>query len=329
MRKEGKIFISTATFPWYNQAYEEHLLQNGGDRMILYLWQNQQTVVLGRHQNAWREVQLDKLSQDGGFLARRISGGGAVYHDLGNLNFTFLMPRQDYDLPRQLGLILTAVRSLGVDANFSGRNDLEIAGRKFSGNAFCLKKERAMHHGTILFASDFGRLGQYLSPSVEKMRAKGVSSVHARVVNLNEYAPGLNREQLIDALCAAFRAVYDAPPPQYVDTQQAAPAALYQKYSAWEWRLGASPAFETELSHRFAWGEFQLCLNSEQGRIANATVYSDAMDAELIERIRLALPGLPWRGSSLQAVLLSLAQNNAEAETLQALTAWLAEEVAY
>lgn len=305
------------------------MLQNGGDKMILYLWQNQRTVVLGRHQNAWREVQLDKLAQDGGFLARRISGGGAVYHDLGNLNFTFLMPRQDYDLSRQLGLILAAVRNLGIEANFSGRNDLEIAGRKFSGNAFCLKRERAMHHGTILFASDFGQLGQYLSPSAEKIRAKGVTSVRARVVNLNEYAPGLNLEQLIVALCTAFRTAYDAPSPQYVDTQQAAPPALYQKYSAWEWRLGASPAFEMELSHRFAWGEFQLCLNSRQGQIVDATVYSDAMDAELIERIRLALPGLPWLGSSLQTALMRLPQNNEEAEVLHALAAWLAKEVAY
>ncbi|MEI6309433.1 MAG: lipoate--protein ligase, partial [bacterium] len=189
--------------PFHNLALEEFLLDDvtghaaagchaaAGYLATLYLWQNENTVVIGKNQNPWRECRLEQLEAEGGKLARRLSGGGAVFHDLGNLNFTFLLPRADYDLSRQLRVILEAARAVGVPAEMSGRNDLTATGRKFSGNAFYLRKETAFHHGTILVNADFQKMSRYLQPSAEKMRAKGVESVRARVVNLSELSPGL------------------------------------------------------------------------------------------------------------------------------------------
>lgn len=134
---DTKIVYSHSYDPWFNLAVEEYLLNHVHDHeVILYLWQNDQTVVIGRNQNAWKECAWEQLEKDGGKLARRLSGGGAVFHDLGNLNFTFLTTKKHYELERQLSVILQALRKLGVNAEFSGRNDLMLDGRKFSGHAY-------------------------------------------------------------------------------------------------------------------------------------------------------------------------------------------------
>ena len=144
-------FISSSTNPYLNLAVEEYLLETvKPNQLILYLWQNERTVVIGKNQNAWKECRFQELEADGGHLARRLSGGGAVFHDLGNLNFTFLMPSGDYDLSKQMSVILEAVRSLGIDAQKSGRNDVTVDGKKFSGNAFCKRSKVKQHHGTLL-----------------------------------------------------------------------------------------------------------------------------------------------------------------------------------
>ena len=197
------------TDPYENLALEEALLNRVGEgELILYLWQNERTVVIGKNQNPWKECRTALLAEEGGHLARRLSGGGAVFHDLGNQNFTFLMPAQDYDLPRQLTVIQRACRSLGIPAERSGRNDLLADGRKFSGNAFYKHNGKAYHHGTLMVDVDLDRVQRYLSPSKAKLAAKGVESVRSRVVNLREFVPTLTVEQLADALIAALAEVY-------------------------------------------------------------------------------------------------------------------------
>ena len=165
-------------------------------------------MVIGRNQNPWKECRTALLTEEGGHLARRLSGGGAVFHDLGNLNFTFLMPAADYDLPRQLAVIERACQSLGIPAARSGRNDLLAEGRKFSGNAFYQHAGKAYHHGTLMLDVDLEMVQRYLSPSKAKLAAKGVDSVRSRVVNLREFVPDLTIPQLADALIAALAEVY-------------------------------------------------------------------------------------------------------------------------
>ena len=198
------------TDPYENLALEQTLLERVEEgECILYLWQNARTVVIGRNQNPWKECRTTLLTEEGGRLARRLSGGGAVFHDLGNLNFTFLMREEDYDLSRQLRVIETACLSLGVPVERSGRNDLLADGRKFSGNAFYHHLGRAYHHGTLMVDVDLEMVQRYLSPSKAKLAAKGVDSVRSRVVNLKEFVPDLTVDNLKNALVSAFASVYD------------------------------------------------------------------------------------------------------------------------
>ena len=288
--------------PYANLAYEEQLMNRirPGDA-ALYLWQNQNTVVIGRNQNAWKECKCDLLEREGGRLARRGSGGGAVFHDLGNLNFTFAASPEVYDLERQLGVVLRALTPLGVEARFSGRNDIITAdGRKFSGNAFKHTRTCSMQHGTLLVDVDMGRLGRYLNPSPAKMRAKGVDSVRARVCNLTELRPGLTVDLLRESLVKSFLR-------EYGEARLLAPAdfdiaELRARNASWEWNFGLTPEFDVQLETRFPWGGVELMLRLKQGEVAEVRVYSDAMDAEIGEKLERCLLGRPY-GAALAAAV--------------------------
>ena len=196
-----KIIRAEGLYPHRNQAIERYLLdtcQKG--EMILYLWANDKTVFIGKNQNLYTECRLAELLQDGGFPARRFTGGGAVYHDKGNLNFTFIAMRGDYDIPNQFSIMTGAMRSLGFNAELNGRNDVLIEGKKFSGNAFYKSEGACLHHGTVLISANYDAIAKYLNVSRVKLNAKGVKSVVSRVTNLSEYRPRLS----VDAVAQAF-----------------------------------------------------------------------------------------------------------------------------
>ena len=289
--------------PWYNLALEEYLLDEINDgEVMLYLWQNDKTVVIGRNQNAWKECQCKKLeNEDDGHLARRLSGGGAVYHDLGNLNFTFIMDRDLYDLDKQLEVILKAVNKLGINAEFSGRNDLIVNGKKFSGNAFYFGTNSAYHHGTLMFETDFEKLVDYLQVSEEKIKSKGVESVRSRVANLKEINPDISLNALKKTLKESFGEVYgnnekDISEDKYYDPSQMNEIEeLYEKYSSWEWRYGETPDFDIDFEKRFNWGEIEIGLKLKNAVIEEADIYSDAMDVQLIEMLKDELEDTPFK----------------------------------
>jgi lipoate-protein ligase A len=310
MTKYTEIIRTKTLDPWWNLAVEEYLLYNlEKDKCILYLWQNQNTVVIGRNQNAWRECRTKLLEEEGGKLARRLSGGGAVFHDTGNLNFTFLMNREDYNLEKQVGVILSAVKKVGIAAEMTGRNDLTVDGKKFSGNAFCFKGLNAYHHGTILVTADIDKLTRYLQVSTEKIRSKGIESVRSRVTNLAEYNPELTVEEISAALMEAFGETYGGLPVvrDNVDLMdQEVLKKLYEKYSSWEWRYGETAEFDIEMSSRFSWGGIEVGLQLEKGIVKKAMVYSDALDEEFIIMLPKAMEGCIFRSKSLAESILNM-----------------------
>jgi lipoyltransferase/lipoate-protein ligase len=209
MIRSGFVVETDETNPYKNIALEALLLEQvPAETCVLYLWQNRHTVVIGRNQNAWKECRVEQLEAGSGFLARRLSGGGAVFHDMGNLNFTFLLPKADYSLERQTDVILRAVRKAGIFAQKTGRNDIETDGRKFSGNAFYQSGNNAYHHGTLLVSASMDDAAKYLSVSGDKIKAKGIPSVKSRMINLVEAAPSLTIGKLKLLLREAFDEVY-------------------------------------------------------------------------------------------------------------------------
>ena len=301
-----KLYESNSFDPYLNLATEQYLMETvEEDACILFLWQNQNTVVIGKNQNAWKECRTTLLNEEGGVLARRLSGGGAVFHDLGNLNFTFLVPQAEYDLDRQFSVIAEAVSLLGLQAERSGRNDVLIQGRKFSGNAFFKHDGKAYHHGTLLVDVDMDKLGRYLNPSKAKLQAKGVDSVRSRVVNLTELNPQITIASMKDAMTRAFAKVYDRPMTVITDKDfdHAAIEALRQRNASWEWNYGQKLPFTAELEARFPWGCVQLCMQVENGMVTGAKIYSDAMDWQLPERMEALLTGARFEKDAVCARL--------------------------
>ena len=314
MINQIKLYESKSFDPYLNLATEQYLMETvEEDACILFLWQNQNTVVIGKNQNAWKECRTDLLREEGGFLARRLSGGGAVFHDLGNLNFTFLMPQAEYDLDRQFSVIAEAVSMLGLHAERSGRNDVLAEGRKFSGNAFYKNGKQAYHHGTLLVDVDMEKLGRYLNPSKAKLQSKGVDSVRSRVVNLTELSPTLTIGTMKKAMANAFAKVYDKPLTVMNDSDfdHEAIEALCQRNASWEWNYGQKLPFTADFEDRFTWGSIQMCLQVENGVITVAKVYSDSMDWSVSPILEKALLGCRFQKEVLQAAVPS-DMNNAE-----------------
>lgn len=280
--------------PYRNIALEKYLLEhlNPGD-CVLYLWQNKNTVVIGRNQNAWAECRTTLLEEEGGTMARRLSGGGAVFHDLGNLNFTFLVNDEDYDVDRQLSVIQAALAELGLTAEKSGRNDLLVDGRKFSGNAFFHRNGHAYHHGTLLVDVDMDKLSRYLTPPKAKLEAKGVASVRSRVANLTEFVPELTCDSLRKYMAQAFSKVYGLPycTIELDDEARQIIANDAEKLSSWDWLFGSRLPFSFSCEAKFDWGWIQMQLQVESGVVMDAQVYSDAMDWELADTVADCLKG--------------------------------------
>lgn len=298
------LYESWDTDPYRNIALEKYLLENlaPGD-CVLYLWQNKNTVVIGRNQNAWAECRTSLLEQEGGKMARRLSGGGAVYHDLGNLNFTFLVNEEDYDVDKQLSVIQVALAQLGLKAEKSGRNDLLVEGRKFSGNAFFHRNGHAYHHGTLLVHADMDKLSRYLTPPKAKLEAKGVASVRSRVANLTEFVPSLSCSALSGHMAQAFSAVYGLPYAviDLPDDAKTAIDASAAELSSWEWLFGSRLPFSFSCEAKFPWGWIQLQLQVESGHVIGAQVYSDAMDWTLADSVAVCLKDRKFSLSELSS----------------------------
>ena len=203
-----KYICSENTSPYYNLALERSLFDFvDEDTVILYLWQNSHTIVIGKNQNAYAECKVDEFIGAGGTLARRPSGGGAVYHDLGNLNFSIICNESIAKEHTYQRIVKEALRFFGIVSEFNGRNDLTVDDKKFSGNAFYVKDDVLCQHGTILINSDFKELSKYLTPDISKLERNHVKSVESRVVNLSEISDKITVASMKEAMIKATNAV--------------------------------------------------------------------------------------------------------------------------
>lgn len=305
--------VSNQTNPYWNIAVENYLVEYA-ESITLYLWRNRRTVVIGQNQNPYSEVNVEALEADGGYLMRRKTGGGAVYHDDGNLNFSFVVPKALYDQRRQFSVIQRAVESFGLHTELSGRNDILAEGRKFSGNAFSKGRRNDLHHGTLLIRGNMEDLQRYLRPKPAKLQKHGVSSVRSRVVNLSELCSAVSAESMVPRLREAFGNEYGGEVTELLfDSliQQPAVGELYRQFASDEWKYGRWQTFSAQRSAQFDWGGVELSLAIEDNRIRDVQMASDALDLAALDEARSLLVGAdikkrPQSGSAIVNDILSL-----------------------
>jgi len=292
---------------------------------------------LGRAQNPWKECNTRRMEEDNVRLARRSSGGGAVFHDLGNTCFTFMAGKPEYDKTISTNIVLSALQALGATAEASGRNDLVVktaeGDRKVSGSAYRETMDRGFHHGTLLLNADLSRLANYLNPDQKKLQAKGITSVRGRVANLVDLLPGVTHEQICDAIREAFFAHYG----ERVDAEVISPdktpdlpnfAETFARQSSWEWNFGQAPAFSHLLDERFTWGGVELHFDVEKGHISRTQVFTDSLNPAPLEALAARLQGCLYRADMLQQACDALIGDFPEQEReLRELSAWIARAV--
>ena len=305
MIKKLLYYISDTVDPHINLATEQFLFDSvADDALILYIWQNQNTVVIGKNQNPFSECRTELLKKEGGALARRHSGGGAVFHDLGNLNFTFICSTENFDVLKHMQVIRSACLLAGIETELSGRNDILANGKKISGNAFYHSKGRSYHHGTLLINVDIEKLDRYLTPPKAKMEAKGVKSVRSRVINLCELAPALTCENMKVHLLSAAEAFFRMSPKKLgkIDCEEI--ASLIEHFSNWEYIYGSKIPFNVSCKGSLPFGNVNLGLCVKEGYITNLKLYTDSLDTELSSVVEKALLYLPFDQSAIRTALL-------------------------
>lgn len=274
------LIVGETTSPYFNLAFEEYALTQMRESMIA-LWRNDASVIVGSNQNTLEEIDIDFVRARNIPVVRRQSGGGAVFHDLGNVNYTIVHEMADGDFgnyEKFAAPLIGYLATLGVAAEFEGRNDLVAGGRKFCGNAQAVKDGRIMHHGCILYSSDLSNLAGALSPRPAKIESKGVKSVRKRVTNIADHlddAPPVRQflRGLADYLLAHLEDIH---PYTLTEADIAATERLMrEKYETWAWNFGRSPAYHFEKSHPFDFGLVEVKLAVERGIICEVSIFGD------------------------------------------------------
>lgn len=333
-----RLLLSNSFDPWFNLSFEEYIFKNmSQEQSILFLWRNQNTVVIGRAQNAWKECNTRRMEKDGIRLARRNSGGGAVFHDLGNTCFTFMSTQKNYDKNLSTNIILNGLTRLGINAIISGRNDLIIntikGERKVSGSAYRETSGRKFHHGTLLLHVDLKKLTYYLNPDLKKLKTKGITSIKSRVANLNELNPDINHEKMCQALTDAFFSFYNMEvEPEFFSMENCShiPEFINQfnKQSNWNWNFGSTPSFSHQLDTRFSWGGLTLHFDIEQGTITRSHIFTDSLEPDPLEKLAKELIGVPYRVKDVQHCCEKWMKNwNYQYKELLEVTHWLINNI--
>ena len=271
---------NVSTNPYYNMAFDEYCLESLSiNEPVFYLWQNRPAVIVGFNQEVNTEVNLDYLKENGIDLVRRVTGGGAVYHDLGNLNYTIVGRSEDLerDYPEYASIMAKALQSLGVPATLSGRNDILVEGRKVSGFAKRVCKNRLMVHGTLMYNVDVDVLTKVLNPSNTKLQSKGIASVRSRVANLCEYLPNIPDIQTFSKQLEEILSHHYQDTEYQLSEEDLANIQLLtdQKFATWEWNYGRSPKATLTHSARLACGTVEIHLTLAENRISSCRFGGD------------------------------------------------------
>lgn len=333
-----RLLISDSVDPWFNLAVEECIFrQMPTSQRVLFLWRNANTVVIGRAQNPWKECNTRKMEQDEVRLARRSSGGGAVFHDLGNSCFTFMAGKPEFNKAVSTDIVLAALQSLGIVAHALGRNDLVVetaqGERKVSGSAYRETRDRGFHHGTLLLNADLNRLKDYLNPDEKKLQAKGITSVRGRVTNLQELVPDISHKQVCIALTEAFFQYYG----EQVAAEHISPdvnvdlpgfAKIFARQSSWQWNFGEAPQFNHTLEERFSWGGVELHFDVEKGHISRAQIFTDCLNPTPLETLANNLQGCQYHAATLaQQENILLAQFPEQGIEISELMEWIKQKI--
>ena len=291
--------------PYYNLALEEYVLKNFTDDSYVLLWQNDHTIVIGKHQNTMSEINEKAVNERGVKVVRRNTGGGAVYHDLGNLNFSYL---DNWDGISDLGLdkflqpVIRTLDKLGVQAEKRGRNDLLIEGRKISGNAQTVQNKRILHHGTLLLNSNLEMMAEVLNVAKDKIETKGIKSVRSRVANIQEY---LKKDVSVDdfktILLETFFESGEIEEVHITSEQNFEILKLQkEKYETWEWNFGRSPQGNFINEERFSGGKLAVEMVINNGLIATCKIWGDFLTLLDISEIEEAMIGVRHESQAIR-----------------------------
>ncbi|KAG2374850.1 hypothetical protein C9374_010224 [Naegleria lovaniensis] len=296
-RKPVRVIVSNSNDPYFNLATEDYLFVDEASKQVetLFLWRNDRTVVIGKHQNPYKECNISKMNLDGVNLVRRRSGGGAVYQDLGNSIFTFISPKEDYSKELNFQILMDALKhSFNIQSELSGRNDLILSEckRKISGSAFKQGKDVCVHHGTMLLNLDVNALQNYLTPHKLKLLSKGVASVASRVCNLTTISSNISHESLNTSIIREFCKRHDFDRQVEVEAIDHSSFAsnngwkdFYKQLSDPEWNYGMTPDFTYNIETKFDWGLVDLHIDYKSGKISSVKMFSDSLFPVLVESV--------------------------------------------
>lgn len=308
-----KYIVNNSHNPAYNVALEAYAFREllAEDELFI-LWINEPTIVIGKHQNAIEEINKTYTDEHGIHVVRRLSGGGAVYHDLNNLNYTIISNKSQegaFDFKTFSQPVIETLADLGVTATFTGRNDLEIDGKKFCGNAQAYYKGRMMHHGCLLFDVDMTVLGNALQVSKDKIESKGVKSVRARVTNiLDELPEKMTVEVFSNQLLNKMKESYPDMT-EYVfsdDELKNIQALADQQFGTWDWTYGEAPEYTIKRSVRYPAGKITTYANVEKSVIKGMKLYGDFFGIKDVADIEQALIGLRYEYPDVLAKLQTI-----------------------